>query len=78
MNSSDQAAARTTAAASEGNTKRLTYAAVSTSPARIAGVRKILRAPFHPGGGERAGTGDSHLAGQETSLQTGDRKSPSM
>lgn len=61
-----------------GDTQSLTYAALSTSPARIVGVRKILRPPFAPGGGKRARAGDSHLAGQETGLQTRREKSPSM
>lgn len=61
-----------------GDTQSLTYAALSTSPARIVGVRKILRPPFAPRGGKRARAGDSHLAWQETGLQTRREKSPSM
>lgn len=69
---------RTGTVAPEGDTEPLTYVALSTSPARIVGVRKILRPPFHPGGGKRARTRDSHFAGQETSLQTRRQKSPSV
>lgn len=61
-----------------GDTQSLTYAALSTSPARIVGVRKILRPPFAPSGGKCARAGDSHLAGQETRLQTRREKIPSM
>lgn len=61
-----------------GDTQSLTYAALSTSSARIVGVGKILRPPFAPSGGKSARAGDSHLAGQETRLQTRREKSPSM